>query len=243
MKFSMTALLATFVLFLAQSATPFPTEQIKFGMFTARFGANGRFTIDGKDWPSFKGTWKRNGAEIELIGSERASGCDRLARYRFLVEGNRLSFNLISDDCAERRLVLDQSSWIPSGDSKPVTVRRILRTTVDRTSSLPEAGSSAGGWPSIRGAEASGVAAGQSLPDVWDAKSGNNMLWRTPIPGLAHSSPIVWGDRIFVTSAISSKPNASFRPGLYGDGDSSDDRSQHRFMVYAIDKRSGKILW
>src|SRR4030095_7438409 len=122
MKHRVTALLAMSALVLgvvrmqvevrAQSSTPFPVEQIKFGMFTARFGANGRFTIDGKDWPSFKGTWKRNGAEIELIGSERASGCDRLARYRFVVEGNRLSFNLISDDCAERRLVLDQSSWI-----------------------------------------------------------------------------------------------------------------------------------
>jgi outer membrane protein assembly factor BamB len=62
-------------------------------------------------------------------------------------------------------------------------------------------------------------------------------------PGLAHSSPIVWGDRIFVTSAISSQPNATFRPGLYGDGDASDDRSRQRWVVYAIDKRTGTMLW
>ena len=64
-----------------------------------------------------------------------------------------------------------------------------------------------------------------------------------PIAGLAHSSPIVWGDRIFVTSAISSDPKATFRPGLYGDGDASEDRSRHRWMLSAIDKRSGKTLW
>ena len=63
------------------------------------------------------------------------------------------------------------------------------------------------------------------------------------MPGLAHSSPVVWGDRVFVTSAISSNPNATFRPGLYGDGDASDDRSRHRWVMYAIDKRTGKTLW
>jgi outer membrane protein assembly factor BamB len=74
-------------------------------------------------------------------------------------------------------------------------------------------------------------------------KTGDGILWRTPIPGLAHSSPVVWGDRIFVTSAISSKGNATFKPGLYGDGDASEDRSSHKFVLYAIDKRTGRILW
>src|SRR5215475_12278914 len=147
MKFRVAALLATFLITLgvvklqvevrAQSPTPFPAEQIKFGMFTARFRANGSFTIDGKDWSSFKGTWKRNGAEIELIGSEKAAGCDRLARYRFRVEGSHISFDLVSDDCAERRLVLDRSTWIPSGESKTIPDRRIVRTIVDRTSRVP----------------------------------------------------------------------------------------------------------
>jgi outer membrane protein assembly factor BamB len=54
---------------------------------------------------------------------------------------------------------------------------------------------------------------------------------------------VVWGNRVFVTSAVSSDPKASFRPGLYGDGDASQDRSRHRFMLYAVDKRNGKILW
>src|SRR5204863_1033933 len=48
---------------------------------------------------------------------------------------------------------------------------------------------------------------------------------------------------LFVTSAISSRADATFKPGLYGDGDASDDRSAQRWMVYAIDKRTGKIRW
>src|SRR4029079_15798423 len=84
---------------------------------------------------------------------------------------------------------------------------------------------------------------GQNLPDQWNGKSGENILWHTPIPGLAHSRPVVWGNRIFVTSAVRPDPKASFTPGLYGDGDASTDRSKHRFMIYAVDKATGKILW
>lgn len=100
-----------------------------------------------------------------------------------------------------------------------------------------------GSWPSFRGPGASGVADGQDLPDRWSGETGRNILWRTPIPGLAHASPIVWGDRVFLVSAISSRPDATFRPGLFGDGDASDDRSVHRWVVYALDKRTGAIVW
>lgn len=82
-----------------------------------------------------------------------------------------------------------------------------------------------------------------NLPDTWDVKTGANILWRATVAGLAHSSPIVWGDRVFVTSAISGQSNATFKPGLYGAGDASDDRSKHRWMVYALDKRTGAIVW
>src|SRR4029450_11199518 len=64
----------------------------------------------------------------------------------------------------------------------------------------------------------------------------------TPIAGLAHSSPIVWGDRVFVTSAISSRGHETFATGRAGGG-GPDDRSSHRWMIYALDRRTGKILW
>jgi outer membrane protein assembly factor BamB len=98
-------------------------------------------------------------------------------------------------------------------------------------------------WPSFRGDHATGRAEGQHLPDRWEGQKSLNVKWKTRVPGLAHSSPIVWGDRVFVTTAISARGNDSFRHGLYGDGDASDDRSVHQWKVYAIDKNSGKVLW
>jgi len=98
-------------------------------------------------------------------------------------------------------------------------------------------------WSSFRGERAAGVAEGQGLPEKWDAVQSLNIKWKTAIPGLAHSSPIVWGDRVFVTTAISSKGGDSFRKGLYGDGDASDDRSSQQWKLYAIDKNTGRVIW
>ncbi|MGH7495406.1 MAG: PQQ-binding-like beta-propeller repeat protein, partial [bacterium] len=98
-------------------------------------------------------------------------------------------------------------------------------------------------WPSFRGQHAAGIAEGQNLPDSWDGGMGTNIKWKIRIPGLAHSSPIVWRDRIFVTTAISSLGDGTFRHGLYGDGDASEDKSVHQWKVYAFDKNSGRTLW
>ena len=59
-----------------------------------------------------------------------------------------------------------------------------------------------GVWPSFRGLRGSGVAVASGLPESWDATSGANLAWRTAVPGLGHSSPTVWGDRLFVTTAV-----------------------------------------
>lgn len=98
-------------------------------------------------------------------------------------------------------------------------------------------------WPSFRGLNASGVADGAAAPVAWNAEKSENIRWKTPIPGLAHSSPIVWGERVFVTTAVSSAPQGRFRHGLYGDVDSDKDTSKHAWKVYALDRRTGKIVW
>ena len=98
-------------------------------------------------------------------------------------------------------------------------------------------------WPSFRGPDASGAADGQKLPVTWDIRKGINIAWKTPIPGLAHSSPIVWGDRIFVTTAVSTRTDAGFKRGLYGDGDASDDRSVQQWKLLCLNAKSGAILW
>jgi outer membrane protein assembly factor BamB len=98
-------------------------------------------------------------------------------------------------------------------------------------------------WPGFRGPSASGVSVGRRPPDTWNVPTGKNIAWKIAVPGLAHSSPIVSGDRIFVTSAISSRPDATFKPGLYGEGTASEDRTPQRWVVIAIDRSSGKIVW
>jgi outer membrane protein assembly factor BamB len=98
-------------------------------------------------------------------------------------------------------------------------------------------------WPSFRGPTASGVADGQNLPVRWDAQKRAGVLWKTEIHGLAHSSPVVWGDRVFLTTAVSGKPDATFKPGLYGEGTASDDLSVHQWNVLCLDRATGKVLW
>ena len=98
-------------------------------------------------------------------------------------------------------------------------------------------------WPSFRGIDGAGVADGQGAVVTWDLASGTNIKWSTPMPGVANSSPVVWGDRIFVATAISSKAGDSIKTGEYGDVKSTDDLSEHTWKMYCLDKTTGKILW
>jgi len=98
-------------------------------------------------------------------------------------------------------------------------------------------------WPSFRGQFASGIFDNANIPTQWDVVENVNVKWKTPIPGLGHSSPVIWGDKIFVTTAISSNAEEILKVGLYGDGDSAQDTTVHQFKVYCIDKNNGEILW
>src|SRR6516225_4370435 len=95
-------------------------------------------------------------------------------------------------------------------------------------------------WPQFRGIDANGIAEGFSLPATWNPATGSNIQWRTPIPGLGLSSPIVWGDDVFVTTAISGKSDAGLKIGYYGDITPVQDDTEHEWRVYALDKRTGK---
>ena len=219
-----------------------PSEPLKFGVFLAQFDPAGTLTVEGSGWPKLAGTWKNLGSEIEMTMAGAPKDCEGPGRYRYNVEGKHVSFDFVSDNCGVRKAILDRSTWIPATEVVTKPVRKIT-TSSEHASSRSNLGNAKGSWPSFRGPQASGVADGQNLPDQWNTKTGENILWHTPIPGLAHSSPVVWGNRVFVTTAISTDPKASFRPGLYGDGDASKDRSRHRWVLYALDKKSGKVVW
>jgi outer membrane protein assembly factor BamB len=98
-------------------------------------------------------------------------------------------------------------------------------------------------WPQFRGPGASGIGDGQGVPPVWDVAKGVNVRFKTEIPGISNSSPVVWGDRIYLTAAVGEKGDRTFRTGLYGDGTSVEDVSVHSYRLYALDADSGKVAW
>jgi len=224
------------------SQNQLPAYDLRFGAFTARFDPGGTFTMQAIGWPPLSGSWKLESEEIQLSMSGGPGGCNGPGRYKLRRQDQGIGFDLVADDCRPRQMILDRSTWLPATEAKKIPVRQIKLTSGASASTRSDKNSK-GSWPSFRGPQASGISEGLNLPDKWDPKTGENIVWRTPIPGLAHSSPVVWSDRIYLTSAVSSDPKASFRPGLYGDGDASQDRSVQRWMIYAVDKRTGKVIW
>ena len=98
-------------------------------------------------------------------------------------------------------------------------------------------------WPSFRGPWGLGYVENAKTPTTWNVESVEHIKWKTAIPGLAHSSPIIWGNLLFVTTAVNTINSASLKVGLYGDIDEANDSAVHEYKVYCLDKNSGKILW
>lgn len=103
-------------------------------------------------------------------------------------------------------------------------------------------GAVASHWPAFRGPNAEGSAQGKPPVD-FDATAGKNVLWKTEVPGRAHASPIIWGDRVFLATAVSSKPEEPFRNGLYGDVDAVPVTESYSWQLMALSKGDGKVLW
>ena len=101
---------------------------------------------------------------------------------------------------------------------------------------------SAANWPQYRGVRAGGVDDSAALPVKWNIGTGENVRWVTPIPGLAHSAPIVWDDRVYVATAVG-PGKADLKVGLYGDVDSAKDNERHEWRLLALDKATGKVIW
>jgi|SRR5262245_27469733 len=97
-----------------------------------------------------------------------------------------------ADDCRFRRKIFDRNVWSPAEVARVIATRSIKSTARARPPKYPDPVLANGNWPSFRGTHASGVAEKQSLPDRREGKTGENTLRHTTIPGLAHSSPVVW---------------------------------------------------
>ena len=103
-------------------------------------------------------------------------------------------------------------------------------------------------WPQFRGPQGQGVSSDASLPTAWQPTE--RIAWKTPVPGRAHSSPIVWGDRIFLTTAIEGAVIDGHQPLKHFINDKEwrhpeavGGNRRHTFQVMAIDTADGKVVW
>lgn len=98
-------------------------------------------------------------------------------------------------------------------------------------------------WPQFRGIRGSGVGTGDP-PIEWNVESGQNVLWKRRLDGLGHSCPIGFGDRVFLTTAVSETNNESIPTGFVGgSGESAVDSGAWRWQVAALDLRTGVEIW
>lgn len=98
-------------------------------------------------------------------------------------------------------------------------------------------------WPSFRGQNASGISEGFSTPLTWNLKDSINIKWKTKILGLGFSCPVIWGDKIFITTAITGLENPELKVGLYGNIVPVKDDTEHTWKVVCLNKNTGKIIW
>ncbi|MDX1502237.1 MAG: PQQ-binding-like beta-propeller repeat protein [Thermoanaerobaculia bacterium] len=125
----------------------------------------------------------------------------------------------------------------------PHAANRSLLLLALLLTALPPRLAAADEWPSFRGRFAHGVADGQRLPTEWDAATGRNVRWKTPIPGLGHSSPVVWGDRVFVTTAVADQVAEPVLGDEGGIGLEDDREREIAWRIYALDLASGEVVW
>ena len=98
-------------------------------------------------------------------------------------------------------------------------------------------------WTGFRGYMASGVFDNANLPESFDFQKMINVKWKIELPGLGLSSPVIWSDKLFITTAVSKSDNHGIKTGIFGDGLPVSDSSIHDWKVFCIDKNTGKTIW
>lgn len=107
---------------------------------------------------------------------------------------------------------------------------------------LPWASRAAENWPQFKGEGASGVSDSENLPISWSATE--NIAWKTEIPGVGWSSPIVWSDRVFLTTVVEKGDATPPKKGLYFGGERlTPPTTEHEWKVLCLSLSTGEILW
>jgi outer membrane protein assembly factor BamB len=126
--------------------------------------------------------------------------------------------------------------------SRWIATIRILGVATGAWGLLVSSLIAADNWPQFRGPGARGISDERDLPEVWS--KSENVAWVTKIAGRGWSSPIVWGDKVFITSAIQVDGKAEkVKTGLYFGGDRKTPKVPYRYIVVCLDFNTGKVLW
>ncbi|MGH9335712.1 MAG: PQQ-binding-like beta-propeller repeat protein, partial [Vicinamibacteria bacterium] len=115
----------------------------------------------------------------------------------------------------------------------------LLMCAAALAAALATAGSATAEWPQWRGLLGTGMALGDA-PLRWD--DSTNVRWKLEVAGRGHSTPVVAGDRLFLTTAVPTGRRAA-APGTTRAGGGADAGLEHRFEVIAVDRRTGTIAW
>jgi outer membrane protein assembly factor BamB len=103
------------------------------------------------------------------------------------------------------------------------------------------AGSVNANWPQFRGPNGACCSRNSNLPETWSATE--TVAWKTDLPGLSWSSPIVWGDNVFVTAVVGVGESEAPKKGLYLGGERPAPKSEHEWKVLCLDLKTGKVQW
>ena len=118
-----------------------------------------------------------------------------------------------------------------------LVVASALSVWIRAQSPAPRAGVD---WPAFRGIDASGIGEGAPTPAAFSPATA---VWKTPIPGMGLSSPVIWGDLLCVTTALSETRSLEFKTGISGGTGSAPQDGAHEWKIVCLDKQTGAIRW
>ena len=174
---------------------------------------------------------QRNGAAHRY----RTLACRPAARLT--VHGRRCSLGPHLMTLCPPTQWLSRAITYPAGSTKrgcvAITCLCLVSALSSRSDECP--------WPGWRGLSKQGAVVGATCTTHW--ATNRNVCWKSAIPGEGHSSPIVWGNRVFVTTAVGEGKEAYLKVGRYGQSPDNPEDYPHHYRLYCIDRDSGEIVW
>ena len=219
-------------------------------------------TVDPAVLKSYAGTYRNDNATMMLTlkgdqlliqpqGAPQAFLLIPASQTSFTIaEAPGVTFALVGRGGMIERLTVTQGNGaaqsyprVAEGAAPSAPAASVPSAPSTPSPSVPAARTPAKPWPAFRGNNAAGNGDGQGAVTEWSVDANKNVRWKTPIAGFTTASPIVWGDKVFAVTAISSKGDKTFRTGLYGDVAPVEDLSEHTWKIFCLDRGTGKILW